>query len=110
MDSRKLNRRGLLQRPLETQGTDGQPTPGWENVIAVGDGTVACNVRYLSGVESIKGGAETSVALASLCIRRRAGLTAGMSMVVGGIRYKFNAVLPDEQDKDYVYLPSEVVT
>lgn len=100
-----LNRQVTIQR--KTGGVDpiGQPLPeGWEDVA-----TVWANIRYLSGTESIKADAETSVARASIRIRYRTGLNAGMRVLHGGTVYEIKAVLPDEARREHVDLVCEVV-
>lgn len=109
MESRRLNRRVTIQQLVAGQDAAGQPTQTWANLIATGDGKVAANVRYLNGAETIKAGAETSVAKASIRVRRRADVTAAMRVVLGSTTFEIKAVLPDEQDRVYMDLACEVV-
>lgn len=82
-------------------GTDalGQPIETWATVA-----TVWAEIRHPSGVEQIKAGAEVSTVLASIRVRRRAGITAGMQAVHGALVYDIEAVLPDEVDRIYMFL------
>ena len=54
MDSRRRNRLVTISAPPTAQDADGQPTGAWTTVIS----GIRANVRYLSGIETIKGGAE----------------------------------------------------
>lgn len=100
-----LNRRVSLQQRGSTQDAWGQPVETW--------GTVAnlwAELMHPSGIEQIKGGADTSIIKASIKINRRPGVTAGMRVVHGQMIYDIEAVLPDEIDRQYLFLVCEVVT
>lgn len=78
----------------KTGSKDGWDTPvpeAWENITAK---PIWANVKYLSGSESIKADASVSVARASVRIRWRAGVTAGMRVVHGSDTLDIEAVLP----------------
>jgi SPP1 family predicted phage head-tail adaptor len=89
-----------------TSGQDeiGQPVQTWTDVA-----TVWADIRHLSGVESIKADAETSIVKASIRIRRRTGLNAGMRAYFGTVIYEIKAVLPDEQSRERLDLSCEVI-
>ena len=99
MEAGKLNRRITIQR--KTAGTDawGAPLPdAWADYA-----TVWANVRHLSGTESIKAGADVSVVRASIRIRWREDITAGMRVMVGAAVYDIDAPLPGPR-REYVDL------
>lgn len=100
-----LNERVTIQR--KTAGTDawGAPLPeAWEDYA-----TIWANVRHLSGTESIKAGADVSVVRASIRIRWRTDITAGMRVMVGAAMYDVEAVLPGPR-REYVDLQAKRVS
>ena len=104
MQAGRLNRRCTLQAPGTTQDELGQPIPGWTDVA-----TVWGDVRLRSGLESIKAGAVVSTVQASVRIRYRTGITAGMRVLVGSVPYEVLAVQPDVGGREYVDLVCQVV-
>lgn len=104
MQAGRLNRRCTLQAPGTTQDELGQPIPGWTDVA-----TVWADIRMKSGLEAIKAGASVSVVQASIRVRYRAGITAGMRIVHNLQAYNITAVLPDVGGREYVDLVCEVV-
>ena len=99
-----LNERVTIQR--KTQGTDswGAPLPeAWADYASVW-----ANIRFLSGAESIKAGADVSVVSASIRIRWRQDVTAGMRVVAGAAVYDIEAVLPGAR-REYVDLQAKRV-
>jgi SPP1 family predicted phage head-tail adaptor len=110
MDSRRLNRKVLLQQLVGTQDEAGQPVTTWENLIATGDGKVWANIKHLSGVETIKSEAPTSVVKVSIRIRYRTDVTAAIRVVHGSTTYEIKAVMPDEAGRQHLDLACEVVT
>lgn len=104
-------RAGALNNLLTIQqnGTSvdelGQPIPGWTDVA-----TVWGDVRLRSGLESIKAGASVSTVQASIRIRYRAGINAGMRIVHNLTAYNITAVQPDVGGREYVDLVAEVVS
>ena len=105
MQAGRLNRRCTLQQPGTTTDELGQPIPGWTDVA-----TVWADIRMKSGLESIKAGAPVSVVAASIRIRYRAGVNAGMRIVHNLTAYQITAVLPDVGGREYVDLVAEVVS
>lgn len=99
-----LNHRITIERPSTVKDAIGQPVEGWELV-----GEVWANVRYLNGVETIKAGAEMSIAKASIRVRYRTDLDASMRVRFGATTFKVNAVLPDEAGRWHTDLVCEVV-
>ena len=104
MQAGRLNRRCLLQSPSQSVDALGQPIPGWTDVA-----TVWASIRHLSGVESIKADAVTSTVKASIRIRWRPGLNAGMRVVHDAQVYSIEAVMPDVGGREFVDLVAEVV-
>lgn len=94
-----------LQQPGTAQDEAGQPIEGWVEVAQLW-----ANIRFLSGIESIKADAPTSVAKASIQIRKRAGVLPKMQIVDSeGIVYRIDAVLPDKEHRDRINMPCEVI-
>src|SRR5690606_11880366 len=104
MNSQQYNTRLTIQAPGTAVDALGQPIPGWTDVA-----TVWGDVRHLNGTESIKAGAVTSAVNASIRIRWRTGLDAGMRVLVGATVYEIKAVLPDTQRREHVDLVCEVL-
>ena len=104
MQAGLLNRRVTLQAPGTTQDELGQPIPGWTDVA-----TLWADIRMKSGLESIKAGAPVSVVQASIRVRYRAGITAGMRLTHNLQAFNIVAVMPDVGGREYVDLVCEVV-
>lgn len=99
-----LNRKITIQSFGPTQDSIGQEIQDWAPFA-----TTWANIRFLNGVESVKGDAEVSVSKASIRIRYRQDITEAMRVVYNGITYQIKAVLPDEAGRDHVDLSCEVV-
>ena len=104
MQAGRLNRRVTLQSPSQSVDELGQPIPGWTDVA-----TLWADIRMKSGMEAIKAGAPVSVVQASIRVRYRAGITAGMRLVHNLQAFNITAVLPDMGGREYVDLIAEVV-
>jgi SPP1 family predicted phage head-tail adaptor len=104
MDARARNRRGTILQLVAGQDAIGQPSPVWEPLA-----TVMANVRYLSGVEAIKAGAETALAKASVRIAYRTNVTTGMRFQLGATVFEIKVVLPDETGKRHTDLAVEAI-
>lgn len=104
MQAGRLNRRCVLQAPGTAQDELGQPIPGWTDVA-----TLWADIRMKSGLESIKAGAPVSVVAASVRIRYRAGVNAGMRVVHNLQAYDIKAVMPDVSGREFLDLVCEVV-
>lgn len=104
MQAGRLNRRCTLQAPGTAEDELGQPIPGWTDVA-----TVWGDIRLKSGLESIKAGAPVSVVQASIRVRYRAGITAGMRLTHNLQAFNIVAVMPDVGGREYVDLVCEVV-
>lgn len=82
----------------------GQPVQTWTDVASVW-----ANVLHLTGMESIKAGADTSAVKASIRIRHRTDVTAAMRIYLGSAAYEIKAVLPDEVARDRIDLACELI-
>lgn len=105
MQAGRLNTRCVIQR--RTGGTNdwGEPLPeGWET-----HATVWANVKHLSGSEAIKADSEVSTVRASIRIRYRSDITAGMRVLIGTVVYDIEAVLPDMVQRKHVDLVCKLV-
>jgi SPP1 family predicted phage head-tail adaptor len=105
MQAGRLNRRCVIQAPGTTTDELGQPIPGWTDVA-----TVWGDIRMKSGLEAIKAGAVVSTVQASIRIRYRAGVNAGMRVVHNMVAYNITAVQPDVGGREYVDLVCQVVS
>ncbi len=96
----------LVKIQVLTSGYDeiGQPETTWIDFAEVW-----ANILHKSGAESIRGGQDASVVQASIRIRRRPGVNAGMRVLYGTREYSIKAVLPDDIDRDHLDLVSELV-
>lgn len=105
MDLGKLKHRVTILQLAAGADAIGQPTQNWITLAMVW-----ANVRNLSGVESIKAGAQTAVAQASVRLRYRTDVTTAMRVVHGATVYEITAVLPDEERRDHVDLACKAIT
>ena len=104
MQAGRLNRRVTLQSPSQAVDELGQPIPGWTDVAVVwGD------IRMRSGLESVKAGAVVSTVQASVRIRYRSGVNAGMRLIHNLQVYEILAVQPDVGGREYVDLVCQIV-
>ena len=107
MDAGRLNTRIRIEADGEVQDASGAWVTGWSTLAELW-----ADVRHTSGAEAIRGDAITSTARASVRIRYRTGIDAGMRVVVvsTGAVYNIVSVLPDLQGQVFVDLVCEVVT
>jgi SPP1 family predicted phage head-tail adaptor len=104
MRAGKLNKRVTIQKLGDDQDDDGQPIQTWQDVA-----TVWANVRNLNGVETVKADADTSIVKASIRIRLRRDVTAGMRVVLRDKVYEIIACLPDEEKDEHLDLACKVI-
>ena len=104
MSAGQYDTRISLERKRGGQDAAGQPLQGWL-IFAAG---VWADVRHLSGLEAIKAGADTSTTRASVRIRWRTGIDAGMRVVSGATTYEIKSVLPNRRG-GYIDLAWEAV-
>ncbi len=103
MGAGKLNHRITLSGL--SSGTDelGQPLQAWVDFA-----TVWADVRFVSGIETIKAGRESSTSRASVRIRRRSGVDVSMRARIGSVDYEIIDIIPDIK-RVYMTLLCEVV-
>lgn len=83
----------------------GQPSPtGWQVVARPW-----ASVRHQSGAQAIKAGAVTPQVQASVRMRYRRDVLAGMRIRDGDTMYSVQAVLPDRVRRRHVDLVCEVI-
>ena len=100
MQAGKLRHLVVLQSLTETQDpSTGAITKSWVDFA-----TVWGDVRYLSGLETVKADAPTSVAKCSVRIRYLAGVVPTMRLVHAGTNFDINAVLPDDTGRRWLDL------
>lgn len=100
-----LNSLVTIQQLATGQDAAGQPVTTWLPLA-----TVWANIKAVSGIETVKAGADTSIVRASIRIRRRADVTAAMRVVYGATTYLIKAVLPNQETRDSVDLVCEVIS
>lgn len=105
MQAGKLNTRITIQAQASTQDELGQPVGAWVDVA-----TVWADVRHSGGLGTIRAGGEVSMFKASVRIRRRDDLVAGMRIVSGSTVYEIEAVQPPVARQDHTDLVCKVVT
>ncbi len=100
MDAGALNCRVTFQ----STGVDvnKEPTDVWAEVA-----TTWANVRYLSGLETLKSDAQLGVSKASIRVRYRTDINAGMRALYGSTVFDIKAVLPDETGREFIDLACE---
>lgn len=102
MQAGKLNRRVTIQAPNTAKDEYNEPIGGWIDVA-----TVWANVAHKSGLETLKSDADVSIVKASIRIRRRTDVTAGMRVLCDGKVYDIRAVLDDVAGRVFVDLVCE---
>jgi SPP1 family predicted phage head-tail adaptor len=85
-----LNQRVNIEQRTSSQDELGQPIESWVLVAAVW-----ASVKHQSGLSAIKGDADVSTVKASIRIRYRTGIDAGMRVVCGSDIYDIRAILPN---------------
>lgn len=89
MQAGQLDQRIGIWKRVQGQDETGQPIDTWELVRMVwGD------VKFLSGIETVKSGIPVSEVKASVRIRRAPGIDAAMIARIEGEDYDIEAVLP----------------
>ena len=103
MNAGSLNNRVTVKQRASGSDANGEPATTWTDVC-----TVWADIRHLSGIEAIKAGAEMSTVKASIRIRYRADITAGMRVHHGSTVYEIDAVMPDAQSRESVTMACRV--
>lgn len=99
MRAGKLNRAVTIQRLVQGQDDIGQPVSTW-----IGLATVWANIAHKSGLETIKADAPVSEVQASIRIRYRTDIDAGMRVVFGATHYDIRAVMSDAAGREFTDL------
>lgn len=89
-----------IQRRIQAEDGWGSPVNTWESITAQ---RLPANVRHLSGMSTIKADADVSISRASIRIRRRTDVNAGMRVLFDGQVYEIDDVLPGES-REYIDL------
>lgn len=92
----------LLQRDAGGAGS-GQPSKHFAEVA-----TIWADVRFQTGAEVLRAGAEVAVKRISARIRARAGLDTGWRVRYQGEVFDVKSALPDA-DRSFIFLVCEVV-
>lgn len=103
MDPGKLDTLVSLQAVTAAQDSIGQPVKTRAEI-----GKIWVNMAHLSGLETIRTGAETSVVKVSMRCRRRADITTAMFIVHDADVYSIKATLPDRNSKAHMFLTCEL--
>ena len=88
-----LNQRVNIEQRTSQQDELGQPLESWTLVAAVW-----ASVKHQSGLSAIKGDADVSTVKASIRIRYRTGIDAGMRVISGSETYDIRAILPNRAE------------
>ena len=102
MPAGKLKDRVTLLQRQSGQDALGQPLQTWVDVT-----TTWADVRFVSGIETIKAGREISTSRASVRIRRRGNVSRQMRVRIGGVEYEIVDVVPSV-DRAWLTLICEV--
>lgn len=95
----------LISVQSRQSGRDGagQPVDAWVEIAKPW-----ASVRFPSGMQTIKAGADVSVVRVSFRILARSGIDAGMRVVYRGQNYDIRAV-PPSNDRQFIDLVAEAV-
>lgn len=85
----------VIEERIQDEDELGQPIDTWQTVI-----TCFASVRHLSGVEAIKADASVSITKASIMIRYRSGLNAGMRVIGPDGTFMVDAVMNNKKAGD----------
>lgn len=105
MNVGQLNRRVTLLRRSLARDEGNDPIYEWEEF-----GHAWASIKTTSGMQAIKAGAEIPVVRASIRIRFRRDVAAGMRVQHGKDAYAVEAVLPDEESRSHVDLVARQLT
>lgn len=97
-----MNHRVTLLKPGATRNAANERVDGF-----VPQPDTWANVRFQSGAEVLRAGADVSVVKCSIRIRARRDVDASWRVRYQGVEYKIVAPLPDSSDRDYMFLVCE---
>lgn len=103
-----FDNRITIQRPFPSEDAAGQPLASWDD-----HAKLWADIRLVGGLAAIKASADVSIIRASIRIRQRSDITAGMRAVhtARGVTtvYDIEAVPPPVAGQDYTDLICKVV-
>lgn len=99
MRAGKLNTRIFVLRQDQVRTGGGQVVGQWIEHAAIW-----ADVKFPSGIGTIKADSDVSLVRASMRIRFREDIRADMRVVTGGLVFDVQAVLPDLARREYVDL------
>lgn len=99
-----LNHRITLLKREAGRNAANERIAGWVDL-----GNTWANVRFQTGAEVLRAGADVSIVKCSIRIRARPGIDASMGVRYLGLAYGIKAVLPDSTDRQYMFLVCEAV-
>ena len=102
MQAGKLRERITIRQRQATTDALGQPSTTWTDLAVVW-----AEVRFVSGIETIKAGRESSTSRASVRIRKVSGIDRQMRARLGGVDYEIVDIIPDPK-RAYLTLICEV--
>ena len=102
MQAGKLRERITIRQRQATTDALGQPSTTWTDLAVVW-----AEARFVSGIETIKAGRETSTSRASVRIRNMSGIVRQMRVKLGGVDYEIVDIIPDPK-RAYLTLICEV--
>lgn len=97
-----MNHRITLLKPPVGTDAAGRALKEWVSLPSIW-----ADVRFQSGVEAIRGGADTSIVKVSIRIRARADVDTGMRAQYKGVEYDIKSALPDNNDRQFMFLVCE---
>lgn len=99
-----MNDRITLSKRAEGVDSYGQPNTGFVDVA-----TVWCNVRFPTGAEVLRSGAETSVKRASVRLRTRKDVDASWRIRYQGEEYEVKGPPLPDKDRAFMFVVCEAV-
>ncbi|MNL02962.1 Phage head-tail joining protein [compost metagenome] len=100
-----LNRSVALLTREDRRNAANELIGEWVEVVVA-----RASIRHTSGLSAIKAGAELAIVKASVRIRYRRDVAAGMRVRHGADFYLIEAVLPDEMGRDHVDLACRLLS
>lgn len=99
-----MNDRITLQRRVEGEDTLGQPVDDWSTIAQVW-----AHVRFQSGAEVLRAGADTSIVKCSIRVRARTDVDTAARVLYKGKAYDIESALPDDRDRRFMFMVCEAV-
>jgi len=99
-----MNDRVQILKRVAGRDSAGQPTESWSALRSTW-----ANVKFQSGAGAIRANADLSIVKCSIRIRVCRDIDASMRARYKGIDYDIEAVLPDSDDRDFMFLVCESV-